>query len=241
MTDLADDYTTWDAPYVLGALTRTERQEYEAHLASCTACQAAVAELAGLPGMLAMVDQDTALAMIEPPATLAAEADPAETGPQPPRLLPRLAAAAERRRRRGRWVTIAAAVASAAAAVAIAVPVVSTVTAADSPTAAAVFAQRQMDPLVPTPVQASFKLLANDGKATVELSCSYAAGGPDYNADFQMWMTLKDGRTAELAGWTAGPGDALTLTRTTEVAPERIQSVEIRSPQTGQTILRAAV
>ncbi|MGX1763529.1 anti-sigma factor family protein, partial [Streptomyces lydicus] len=72
MTDLADDYTTWDAPYVLGSLTRTERQEYEAHLAGCPACQAAVAELAGLPGMLAMVDQDTALALIEPPEALAA-------------------------------------------------------------------------------------------------------------------------------------------------------------------------
>uniref|UniRef100_UPI002453FC5B anti-sigma factor n=1 Tax=Nocardia brasiliensis TaxID=37326 RepID=UPI002453FC5B len=99
MTDLADDYTTWDAPYVLGSLTRTERQEYEAHLAGCPACQAAVAELSGLPGMLAMVDQDTALALLEPTEVLAAEPVPVETSPPVPRLLPRLAEAAEGRRR----------------------------------------------------------------------------------------------------------------------------------------------
>ncbi|WP_174551031.1 anti-sigma factor family protein, partial [Nocardia farcinica] len=64
MTEIADDYTTWDAAYVLGALGSAERREYEEHLAGCPVCRAAVTELAGLPGMLALVDADTAEAMI---------------------------------------------------------------------------------------------------------------------------------------------------------------------------------
>ncbi|WP_174555316.1 anti-sigma factor family protein, partial [Nocardia anaemiae] len=96
MTDIADDYSTWDAPYILGSLSRIERREYEEHLAGCPVCRAAVADLAGLPGLLAMVEPDTALAMIEPPEPTAAEAGP------PAQLLPRLADAAEKRRRRSR-------------------------------------------------------------------------------------------------------------------------------------------
>uniref|UniRef100_UPI000ABF841D anti-sigma factor family protein n=1 Tax=Nocardia lijiangensis TaxID=299618 RepID=UPI000ABF841D len=91
MTDIADDYTTWDAPYVLGSLTGSERREYEEHLAGCIDCRAAVAELAGLPGMLALVPAETALGMIGTP-----DGSVPETSPPVPELLPKLAAAERR-------------------------------------------------------------------------------------------------------------------------------------------------
>ena len=50
-----DEFATYDAAYVLGALSPTERMAYEAHLTGCPSCSGAVTELAGLPGLLAKV------------------------------------------------------------------------------------------------------------------------------------------------------------------------------------------
>ncbi|PPJ32526.1 hypothetical protein C5E45_05485 [Nocardia nova] len=60
-----DDYATWDAPYVLGALDPDQRLEYEAHLSECLECRLAVADLSGLPGLLGHIPGDVALSLIE--------------------------------------------------------------------------------------------------------------------------------------------------------------------------------
>ncbi|WP_328407331.1 anti-sigma factor family protein [Nocardia sp. NBC_00403] len=238
MTDTAHDYTTWDAPYVLGSLTRTERREYEEHLARCPACQASVADLAGVPGMLALVDTETALAMIAAPETAAPESNPPV-----PELLPRLADAAERRRSRDRWVSIGAAVAAAAAAVAIAVPVVYTVASSDNnpTTTEQVFAERSMQPLQPTPISASFKLVAAEGKTRIIMTCSYGASDQKYNWKFALFVFGADGKQTELDQWPAGPGTQLTIDRTVDSAPDQIRSVEIRSVATGERVLVGTV
>ena len=36
-----DRYAEWDAAYVLGALSPSDRRTYERHLAECAACRAA--------------------------------------------------------------------------------------------------------------------------------------------------------------------------------------------------------
>ncbi|MFD0360599.1 anti-sigma factor family protein [Nocardia sp. GCM10030253] len=241
MTDTAHDYTTWDAPYVLGSLTRTERREYEEHLAHCPACQASVAELAGVPGMLALVDSETALAMIAPMAT-----GPEATGPEPnspvPELLPRLADAAQRRRRRSRWVSVGAAVAAAAAAVAIAVPVVYSVASSNTTSSSdQVIAERAMQPLKPTPISASFKLVAAEDKTRIVMTCSYGASDQKYNWKFALFVLGTDGKQTELDQWPAGPGTQLTIDRTVDAAPDQIQSVEIRSVATGERVLVGTV
>ena len=41
-----DEFAEWDAAYVLGALSPSDRRAYERHLAECDACRAAVADLA---------------------------------------------------------------------------------------------------------------------------------------------------------------------------------------------------
>lgn len=231
-----DRYMTWDAPYVLGSLTRTERQEYEAHLAGCPDCQAAVADLAGLPGMLSMVDTETALAMIEAPDMPAAQADPPL-----PELLPRLAAVSERQRRRSRWVTVGTAIAAAAAAVAIAIPVVSSVTQSGGTDTEQVFAQREMVALAQNPVTASFKLIPDGDQTKIVMTCSYAPAEQRYNWKFALWAQGLDGKQFELGEWPAGPGDELTLERTIPTRPENIQLVEIRSVATGATLLAGTI
>lgn len=56
MSDLDhEQYRTWSAAYMLGALSRTERATFQAHLERCAACQAEVADFAPLPGLLKTV------------------------------------------------------------------------------------------------------------------------------------------------------------------------------------------
>ncbi len=234
MTDIADDYSTWDAPYVLGSLTRTERREYEEHLAGCPVCRAAVADLAGLPGLLAIVEPDTALAMIEPPEAAAAEVDP------PAQLLSRLADAAAKTRRRGRWTAVGAAVAAAAAAVAIAVPVVATITAAEKPSSEQVVAERSMQPIKPNPVTASFKVVRADEKTRIVMTCGYWPSDQKYwNLD--LYVIGTDGSQAKIDQWPAGPGTELTIDRTVDKSPDQIREVQIRLASTGETLLFGTV
>ncbi|OBK40713.1 cyclase [Mycobacterium sp. 1245111.1] len=60
MTAFADQdghkYAHWDAAYVLGALTETDRVEFDSHLHDCRICQVAVSELSGLPAFLALLE-----------------------------------------------------------------------------------------------------------------------------------------------------------------------------------------
>ncbi|WP_129784798.1 anti-sigma factor family protein [Promicromonospora panici] len=59
-----DYYAEWDAAYVLGALSPSDRRAYERHLADCDACRAAVAELAGMPGLLGTLSPAHAEALV---------------------------------------------------------------------------------------------------------------------------------------------------------------------------------
>ena len=105
-----DDYTDWDAAYVLGALAPTQRRQFEDHLAGCAACGAGVAELAGMPGLLAQLPPGDVLAMdhggelgdngdgdvmkMEPPASLMPDLPTRSTGLVRNRWLAPVAAAA---------------------------------------------------------------------------------------------------------------------------------------------------
>ncbi|MGB6763331.1 AAA family ATPase, partial [Mycobacterium sp.] len=53
-----DKYAHWDAAYVLGSLSETDRLEFEAHLDECRTCRDAVTELAGMPALLSLLDLD---------------------------------------------------------------------------------------------------------------------------------------------------------------------------------------
>ncbi|MGW5220011.1 anti-sigma factor family protein [Nocardia sp. NPDC004085] len=244
MTDITDDFSTWDAPYVLGSLTRDERLQYESHLSSCPDCRAGVAELAGLPGLLALVDADVATSMIEPPAQAA--------GPPPPPPMPelpppaRLADAAERRRKRSGWASAGVALASAAAAVAIAVPITASITGSNTETGPGTseqaFVERQMTPVQPTPVSASFKLVPAGDQTRVVMSCSYPPGEPlRYNANLALYVIRANGQQQQLDQWPAGPGTELTIDRTIDGPPDQVRAVEIRAANTGSVLLTGTV
>ncbi len=67
-----DKYAHWDAAYVLGSLSETDRREFEAHLDECRTCWDAVSELAGMPALLSLLDlgdiadEDDPIAVLPP-------------------------------------------------------------------------------------------------------------------------------------------------------------------------------
>jgi carotenoid cleavage dioxygenase-like enzyme len=62
MTDGASDYAMWDAAYVLGSLSHSDRREYEAHLEGCGECRTAVTELAAVSPLLSALDYNDVIA-----------------------------------------------------------------------------------------------------------------------------------------------------------------------------------
>jgi len=94
------DFEHLDGSYVLGALSPSERREFEEHLAGCEACSRSVRELAGLPGLLARIDPEVL------------ESPPSEE-PLPETLLPSLMWQVRRSRRRRTFATAGLAAAAA--------------------------------------------------------------------------------------------------------------------------------
>jgi len=93
------EYRFWDAAYVLGSLSASERHEYEAHLSSCQPCREAVVEISGMPALLSRLDHDEVAAIDERHNGSSA------TPPMRPELLMSVLAKAQWRRRRLRLAT----------------------------------------------------------------------------------------------------------------------------------------
>jgi hypothetical protein len=190
----ADPFQTYDAAYVLGALSPEDRAAFETHLKECADCARAVQELAGLPGLLSQVT-------------------PEMVGEEPPSgLLPSVLRTVRRIRRRRTLTTIGVAVAAAAAVIAAVLlpPAQNT-----SGTA--------MTPLGTFPVQATAAVAAVSGGSRVDMSCQYegAGYGADYQlvvvrrdgseADLATWWADPN-QTAKLSLDTAlAPGDIQAL------------------------------
>jgi hypothetical protein len=113
-----DRYAEWDAAYVLGALSPSDRRAYERHLAECAACRAAVAELAGMPGLLSTLTAGHAEALVakSPGSGLSDDdggAAPYDVGPEPAPVVSLASLADAARRSRARRRSLLAVAASA--------------------------------------------------------------------------------------------------------------------------------
>lgn len=233
-----DAYSDWDASYVLGALSATERREFERHLAGCAACSAAVAELAGLPGLLAKA-----------PASEIESLTQSSPLPVPVTLLPRLVRSVARRRRRSRSLVAASIVAAAAAAAAIVLALPLVVPAGLAPTPAATTSAPRpatslvLDRVVPGPLSADVTLVPEGWGTRLEMNCRYdatASTPPGYGtegAGYAMFVTDAAGRSMQVATWTASPGSTVEPSGTTSLAVADIRSVDIRSSVDGRVLL----
>ncbi|WP_432500932.1 zf-HC2 domain-containing protein [Kineococcus arenarius] len=228
MNDAAGDPFAVDAgPYVLGALSPAERDDFEEHLAGCPSCRSAVEDLAGLPGLLSRVPADVVAAL--------GEDAPAAVPSAPDTLLPRLLRAARTRRRRRR-LALAGAVAAACAvtaggAVALLPP------AAQPVEQAAGGESQRMEALMPVPLRATARLTEEDWGTQVDLVCAYADDEAGSAYPYALVVTDTDGNPQRIGTWQARPGHDARLSGATALTREQIAAVEVQTLQ-GTAVLR---
>jgi hypothetical protein len=207
-----DPFATFDAAYVLGALSPEDRQRFEQHLRTCDRCAASVRDMAGLPGLLARVDA---------PAVLP------DAGPPPPDLLPTVL----RRVRRGRRIRLAVTSVSAAVAVSacVALAVVASWPASSPPPSIAMTALGQF------PVRADARLDAFEWGTQVDMSCSYTGGRS--GGDYILVAIARSGTETQLATWKAVPDNTARIVIGTALKRTDLAALEVRGGS-GRALLR---
>ncbi|WP_173924458.1 anti-sigma factor [Agromyces sp. Marseille-P2726] len=221
-------YADWDSAYVLGALSPTERREYEEHVEMCDACRRSVAELTPMPGLLARLDTDRAEALLD---------EGADEMPSPrPELLDAVRREARRRSvRRSRTRVALLAAAALVVIAAVAVPLALSRPAADRQSVA-------FEAVVDAPVTATAVLTPVEWGTRIQLDCTYQADpgdeGPRSGWPYALVVVDSDGRSTEVSSWRAAPGATARLEAGSALGVDEIASLEIRAVATGDVLLR---
>lgn len=233
-----DRYATWDAAYVLGALSASDRREFEAHLATCPACRDGVAVISGMPALLSQLQSDDV-------ASISA-ADPATAMPEvSPELLPTLLAAVRWRRRRSRvtaWAAGAAAAAVASIGVAVGVSGVSPTAppSPDRPQAAASTgsAALPMTQVGTTALTSTVSVSSQDWGTLIDLNCVCLAPPDAHHDTLAMVVVGHDGSRTRLATWVAEPGRTATPAGSIAMPTDHIRAVQVVSADNDQVLLQ---
>lgn len=237
------EYAMWDAAYVLGSLSPTDRREFETHIADCPSCRCAVIELSGTPALLSQLDREEFAAIDEADSTGGAPSLPDE-------LLPSLLAKVAWRRRRSRLVTWSC---GAAAAAVLAIGVLVGVQA-HSPTSVPAPPQAS----APAPPQASVSVqpMAQVGTtalgSTVSLSsqqwgtfismnCVCLAPLNVHHDTLAMVVVGRDGSHTRMATWVAIPGHTATPAGSISTPADQIASVQVVSADNGKVLLERSL
>ncbi len=248
-------FADWDAAYLLGALSSSERAEFEQHRKRCGECEAAVMELAGLPGMLSRVESAAAheflaQATAEPADDrLLSPARALDAVPDlPPDLVERVSAAArerpvhwdgppaERRWRRRLLTGLVAAV--VVIGVGLSVPWLRP-TAPTPPTAAVQLAS----PAAPQ-LTAQVQLYSEPWGTRIDMTCSYAdedSDGDSHSWMYGLYVVDRQGNAQRVSSWTTAAGSTVHTTSATAVPAVDIADVQLRSESTGTILLTAPV
>lgn len=230
-----DRFAVWDGAYVLGALSSTERREFEVHLSSCTSCRRSVSELSGMPALLALMDRD---------AVAALDGDQPELPPLRPEVLESLLTKVGRRRRRRRlsWAVVAAAAAVLVVGLVMAIRPGPVISSPQPPQAASALTLLKV---VPSSLDATVMLLSHGWGTSIEMTCSYRedpkpdrAGSDDDGDRLAMVVVGRDGSHSELATWTAQPGKTALPGGSTSLPIAEIVAVQVVSADNGDVFLQ---
>ena len=229
----SDPYAMWDAAYVLGSLSATERREFEAHLATCRQCSAAVAELSGIPALLAQLTAEEVEALDDP----AAEAPPLR-----PEVLDSLLQKVEwRRRRTRRFSVITLAAAAAVVAVALVVAILPGIRGQDGdagPMASAV----TMSKVAQTPINAAITLTGFGWGTRIDMVCTYgdyASRGQATTENLAMVLVGHNGTQNEVATWVGVNGATALPSGNTTMQKDQIKSVQLVDSDTRAVLLQS--
>lgn len=232
-----DTYLTWDAAYVLGALSGDERREYEAHLQSCTRCRTAVAELGGMPALLSMLDLDEVSALD----------DEAPDPPLRPEVLTSVIDRAGVRRRRARRATMSAVgVAAVLTALALVVAVRPEVFGLHrAPTQQPTAQMLGMSKVSETPINASVALTGYGWGTRIDMECSYGDWGQSPHGvkpqDLGMVVIGDDGSRQQIATWLGLSGATALPSGTTPMGRDEIAAVQLVSTTDGTVLLEKQI
>lgn len=237
MNEPYDPYETWDASYVLGSLSSTERREYEAHLNGCVPCRTAVGELSGMPALLAMLSPDDVAAI---------DTGDSEPPPLRPQLLDGVLFEVRRRRRRSRWITwTVAAAAAAVLAVGTLVAIKPAPFAEPGHTLHASATAVSMTPVMPSSFDATVQVTPMGWGTHVEMTCTYHEEiGSEATEDADklvMYAVGRDGSKVQLATWMAREGESASPTGSTSMPMEKIASVQVVKADTGDILLERSL
>jgi len=228
-----DPYATWDAAYVLGSLSGSERREFEAHLATCPRCSAAVAEISGIPALLAQLTAEEVEAL-DDPAT--------EVPPMRPEVLDTLVQKVEwRRRRMRRRSVITLAAAAAALAVALVVGILPGIQGQgddDQPMASAV----TMSKVAQTPINAAVTLTGFGWGTRVDMVCTYgdyASRGQATTENLSMVLVGHNGTQSEIATWVGVNGATALPSGNTTLQKDQIKTVQLVDSDTRAVLLQS--
>lgn len=225
------DYAMWDAAYVLGSLSPTERREFEAHMGTCKSCRQAVAEISGMPALLSRLDKHDVAAIDQ---TGGAAESPA------PEMLTSLLDEVTTRRRRLRMLTWTAAAAAAVLLVAGAFVALRTNPAAPAPEVSS--SALAMAPVAPTTLSAQIRLTSHQWGTQIDMSCTYGPepGEHDEGDVDQLGMVVvgRDGSQTRLATWIALTGVTASPTAATSMPIDQIAEVQVVSVDDGKVLLQ---
>jgi hypothetical protein len=227
-----DRYVTWDAAYVLGSLTSSERREYEAHLATCERCRSAVAEISGVPALLAMMDLEDVRALDE---------ETPKTPPLRPEVLDSILDKVRWRRRRSRWLTSAAVgIAAALLAVGVVIAIRPEIVGLENYTPQETTQALEMAKVSDTPINASISLTGFGWGTRIDMACSYGNWGqagtiPPQNLG--MVVVGRDGSHTEIATWLGLSGATALPSATTPMQKDEIAAVQLVSSDNGKVLL----
>ncbi len=236
----AHEYATWDAAYVLGSLSSTERREFESHMGTCKPCRQAVAEISGMPALLSRLEIDD-IDTID-------ECGQADTPPLRPELFASLLKKVTWRRRRSRlwtWSMAAAAAVVLVAAVFVALKF-SPVTPTPAPPAQSASSALPMTRVTPNSFTATVSLSPHEWGTQIDMSCTYgvfpetADGTHDDEAGDKLAMVVvgRDGSETQVATWMAVEGVTASPAGSTSMPIEQIAAVQVVSVDDGNVLLQ---
>ena len=223
------EYATWDAAYVLGSLSPSDRREFEAHLAGCPFCGQAVAELSGMPALLSKLDSDTVTAI-----------NAGDHTAEPPNLLPSLLSTVRRRRHRSSIVTWTAG-AAAAAVLAIGLFVGIAGQTATSPPPQASVSALPMSQVGTKALASTVSLSSQHWGTFIDLNCVCLAPVNAHHDRLAMVVVNRDGSHTQLATWIAEPGHTATPAGSISTPVDQIAAVQVVAADNGKVLLQRSL
>ena len=223
-------FADWDAAYVLGALSPSDRRVFEAHMQECDACRAAIVEAAPTLVLLSRVASDRAESLLDEPAS--------SVGPDPALRRDVIARGVResRRRRRTWWVAGAA----AAAAIVVAVVITTSISLGGSTPPGGELVT--LEAISDVPLTATVELVDVAWGTRLQMTCRYAAEAESEAAEqgwpYALVVTAVDGTTNEVSSWRALPGKTARIEAGTALDPDQIASFEVRSVSSGRVLMR---